>query len=412
MWWERGNPLKKYVINGDEIIYQYDAQGRLNSKSVNNVVKDKFYYDGDKLIAIEKDNNKYRLIYDIEGLAGYELNGNSGANTVYFNKDAQGNVISLIDNNGYTGFRYLYTSSGKLIGTYDYQINAEGTFALANENPFRWKSQYYDADTGLYLIDGRWYDPERGRFINAASPERLLSTASVIFALNLYALWTRNPLAVIIAAQTVLPSLDFYWDGTIPPANGEELTWWDIWGKYVVYGVIGVAATVVACIYSGPCGGATVATVFVTLGKIALGTAIGAAVLLIIGGILSGICAALVGGEFWTAFANHVQDNLLDALVTSFAFSAVAVAVGNIIQYAQCFKEGTPVVTIPVNLLNFFINIFLHKTNNLSIPKHSVFFAILLSHGFLLRRATDLLRLHGEICRQISPRGRFFVAFF
>ena len=92
-------------------------------------------------------------------------------------------------------------------------------------------------------------------------------------------------------------------------------------------------------------GAAMAATVLATLGKIALGTVISAALSLIIGGVIAGICATRIGNGFWNAFADHVQDNALDALITSFAFSAVSVAIGNIVQFSQCFKEGTLVET-------------------------------------------------------------------
>lgn len=54
---------------------------------------------------------------------------------------------------------------------------------------------------------------------------------------------------------------------------------------------------------------------------------------------------ALSGHGFWQAFAEHVSGNVVEALVTSFAFSAVSVAASNITKCFQCFKEGTPVST-------------------------------------------------------------------
>ncbi|MBR2968458.1 MAG: hypothetical protein IKC36_01295 [Clostridia bacterium] len=36
---------------------------------------------------------------------------------------------------------------------------------IDNLNPFRYRGYYYDAETGLYFLKTRYYDPELGRFI-------------------------------------------------------------------------------------------------------------------------------------------------------------------------------------------------------------------------------------------------------
>src|SRR5699024_10887703 len=69
-----------------------------------------------------------------------------------------------------------------------------------------------------------------------------------------------------------------------------------------------------------------------TLAKIALGTAIGAAVSLAVGGTIAGIQGALTGHGFWQSFGESVSENFVDAVVTSFAFTAVTIASGNIIK--------------------------------------------------------------------------------
>ena len=41
---------------------------------------------------------------------------------------------------------------------------------IADLNPFRYRSYYYDTGTKLYYLHSRYYDPELGRFI---SPENI-----------------------------------------------------------------------------------------------------------------------------------------------------------------------------------------------------------------------------------------------
>jgi len=38
---------------------------------------------------------------------------------------------------------------------------------IANVNPFRYRGYFYDADTGFYYLQSRYYDPVVGRFLNA-----------------------------------------------------------------------------------------------------------------------------------------------------------------------------------------------------------------------------------------------------
>ena len=44
--------------------------------------------------------------------------------------------------------------------------NYQGKVQLATLNPFRYRSYYFDDETGLYYLNARYYDPEIGRFIN------------------------------------------------------------------------------------------------------------------------------------------------------------------------------------------------------------------------------------------------------
>ncbi len=62
---------------------------------------------------------------------------------------------------------------------------------IAELNPFRYRSYYFDEETGLYYLQTRYYDPELGRFISADSIEYL--DPETIGGLNLYAYCGNNP---------------------------------------------------------------------------------------------------------------------------------------------------------------------------------------------------------------------------
>ena len=48
------------------------------------------------------------------------------------------------------------------------QVSTTGSAAstVGALNPYRYRSYRYDAETGLYYLNSRYYDPEIGRFIN------------------------------------------------------------------------------------------------------------------------------------------------------------------------------------------------------------------------------------------------------
>ena len=58
-------------------------------------------------------------------------------------------------------------------------------------NPFRYRSYYYDTETGLYFLQTRYYDPEIGRFITIDDISYL--APDTINGLNLYAYCGNNP---------------------------------------------------------------------------------------------------------------------------------------------------------------------------------------------------------------------------
>ena len=332
MWWERGTQLKKY---GNET-FVYDMQNKLHKRTANGRTH-RMYYDGDKLIAMEIGNKILRFFYDLEGIAGFK----EGTDNLYtYIKDGQGNVIGLANDYGMKA-RYVYDAWGECAVTDEYGDEITEWDNAAMLNPIRWKSQYYDNDSGLYYIGNRWYDPKRGRYISAASPEELLQNAGIVFALNLYLLVMSNPVAMMLACGSIEPSLDFYYDG-------EHKTWWDVWGKWMFLG-IGVLATIAACILAPfTCGGSVVGVgvaIGMTLAKIAAATVMGTVISLAIGGVIAGIQSALTGHGFWQGFAENVQGNFVDTLITSFTMAAVTVMLGNIIKFKQCFKEGTLIAT-------------------------------------------------------------------
>ncbi len=56
-------------------------------------------------------------------------------------------------------------------GNVDITTPAEYNNHVGNLNPFRYRSYYFDTETGLYYLQSRYYDPVVGRFLNADDVE-------------------------------------------------------------------------------------------------------------------------------------------------------------------------------------------------------------------------------------------------
>ena len=109
--------------------------------------------------------------------------GDTSWTKYYFVKNLQGDVLAV----------YQYGSSFTKVAEYTYDswgnvLTATG--ALANINPFRYRSYYRDDDTGFYYLQSRYYDPAIGRFINA---DRFASTGQDFLGCNMFAYCLNSP---------------------------------------------------------------------------------------------------------------------------------------------------------------------------------------------------------------------------
>lgn len=96
-------------------------------------------------------------------------------------------IVALLDNSGAVVVKYRYDAWGNCITT----VVDPNASTIAELNPFRYRSYYFDTETGFYFLKTRYYDPEIGRFmtideISYLDPEN-------INGLNLYAYCRNNP---------------------------------------------------------------------------------------------------------------------------------------------------------------------------------------------------------------------------
>ena len=192
--WE-GKQLKQasMTVAGANISlnYDYDENGLRTQKQysmfgVTNTTS--YYYNGSVLIGMNTGSTVMRFSYDASGNAvsvDYSTDSGSTFTTYYYLRNAQNDIVKLIDGSGNTVVEYLYDSWGKA-------ISVMGTLAttLGADQPFRYRGYVYDTETGWYYLRSRYYDPTTCRFISA---DVLLSTGQGVIGHNSFAYCLNTP---------------------------------------------------------------------------------------------------------------------------------------------------------------------------------------------------------------------------
>jgi len=218
-------------------------------------------------------------------------------------------------------------------------LNAEGVEVqstekvIANMNPFRYRSYYFDVETQLYYLQTRYYDATIGRFISADSIEYL--DPETLGGLNLYAYCGNDP----VMAVDPEGSLFFLWTVLIVAAIGA-----------LIGGTMNAVETAAT-------GGSFTEC---------LGAFVGGA---IIGGVLG--AAAALGGCFGTGIIAASAVNIIGALT---AVSAISFGGGVVAYYAENSIVGKETnlndalinggITVIQGLTNFGLGIALGASGN------------------------------------------------
>ena len=168
----------------DYIYYSYNANGIRISKNVSGIMTN-YVLNGNNIIRETKGNNVINYYYDSNNdVIGFTYNNQK----YLYLKNLQNDVIGIIDSSGDIVVKYYYDAYGNIISTTDISgIN------LSSINPFRYRSYYYDNETGWYYLNSRYYDPLIKRFITPDDINYLGASGSAI-SYNLYSYCENNPI--------------------------------------------------------------------------------------------------------------------------------------------------------------------------------------------------------------------------
>ncbi len=184
----QGRTLTQYMDGANTYSYEYDMSGHRISKTVNGV-KTTYYYDGDQLVAQQSGNDRITFMFDANGSAfGFYYNNAP----YFFIKNIQGDVTAITNFAGTVIGTYTYDAWGNLIPE-----ASDLSDEVAAMNPIRYRGYYYDAETGYYFLNSRYYDAEMGRFLNADSVDVITATLDALTDKNLYSYCDNNPVVRI-----------------------------------------------------------------------------------------------------------------------------------------------------------------------------------------------------------------------
>ena len=208
-----GRQLISFKADGNEVTYAYNGDGQRVSKTYNGTTTE-YFYNGEILAGQKTGDDVIVFMYDNNGDAfGFIYNETE----YYYVKNAQNDIIAIADADGTVIANYYYDALGKPEGI-------TGNIEIANLNPLRYRSYYYDTESGLYYLNTRYYSADICRFINDDSQINDDTLGN-----NIFSYCSNNP---------------------ITRADEQGEGWWIVAGA-VVGAAVSFAGTVVSNVSSG-----------------------------------------------------------------------------------------------------------------------------------------------------------------
>jgi RHS repeat-associated protein len=197
MQWEAGRQLgsisnKDYTLN-----LKYNDEGIRTEKSVTNkstgaTTVTKYHLSGDQVTFEETGNEGIYYTYDsTDNLVSIAIMNKDASGKwilsgeYFYVRNAQNDIIGLVDKTGAQVVTYSYDSWGKALST-------TGSLAstVGEKNPYRYRGYRYDTETQLYYLQSRYYSPEWGRFINA---DTIVGEVGELLSHNMFAYCNSDP---------------------------------------------------------------------------------------------------------------------------------------------------------------------------------------------------------------------------
>ena len=303
--------------------YTYDTSGRLIRENYTETYND-----------LSSNSRDILYLYDESGIVGAIQKYNSTTETFYFDRNIKGDVIGIYNASGTRIAKYSYDSWG----------NSKVTTLSSNNfsayNPIRYRGYYFDAESGFYFLNARYYNPQWRKFISPDDTAYL--DPDTPNGLNLYAYCNNDPANCsdpsgnsVIGALLLGVAIGAVVGGAIGYVSA----------KYIYEDLDIVRATLMGALFGGIIGGA-------------VGLAIGSG---------AGSVAAKIGTTFlWKGLKSIVSKGISDTV----AYLYFGKKGGNIIEYMGAFVFGGVVGVLPLGEdLKIGIDIFVRPAYNIITNK-------------------------------------------
>ncbi len=184
--WSKGRQLTEAVVGGQTVKYAYDMAGVRSSKQVGDTTYTYTTLSG-KVMRQQWDGKTLEFVYD-DGSQPFAMIYKHGSETelYYYLVNAQGDVAAILDSSGTMVASYNYGAWGSCT------VYNSSDAAIGDLNPLRYRGYYYDAETGFYYLQSRYYDPAICRFINADT--FATTDANGFLSANMFAYCENNPI--------------------------------------------------------------------------------------------------------------------------------------------------------------------------------------------------------------------------
>lgn len=109
-------------------------------------------------------------------------------------RNLQGDIVAIYNEDGEQICTYTYDAWGNCTVSTPSSTTGVDYSMVHTYNPFRYRSYFYDVETGLYYLQSRYYNPEWGRFINA---DAYVSTGQGLLGNNMFVYCNNSPIMLI-----------------------------------------------------------------------------------------------------------------------------------------------------------------------------------------------------------------------
>ena len=190
----RGNKLRTSNDGFVTTTYNYFGNGLRSSKQVGSKLI-RYFYEKDKLVKeIQTDNNitnTINYLYGINGIIGFTYN----QDLYLYDKNIFNDVIAIYKCNSDNSLTLMAKYSYDAYGNHQV-LNPNGTSNtsssfIGNINPIRYRSYYFDSETGFYYCKSRYYVPYLRRWLTMDSLSYL--DKEDMQGTNLFAYCKNNP---------------------------------------------------------------------------------------------------------------------------------------------------------------------------------------------------------------------------